>query len=59
MKDKKPKTIFHKNLNPTRDKNDHKFDKFKGLSKESQKALEQRANEILEKYPVPQWIMDL
>ena len=59
MKEKKNKKEFQLpvNLDSTRrDKYNPEIGKLKNIG-ESAKALA-RANEILEKYPIPQWILD-
>ena len=56
-KDKK-KFQFPKSLDPTRDKYDPELDKLRDKIVVNPEKLA-RVNEILEKTPIPQWILDL
>ncbi|MCS3795265.1 hypothetical protein [Niastella sp. OAS944] len=60
MKDEKAKIEFQfpPSLDPTRDKYDPELDELRAKMEENPKHIA-RANEILDKYPVPQWILDL
>lgn len=60
MKEEKSKIEFQfpPSLDSTRDKYDPELEKLKKEIEADRKRFE-RANEILEKYPVPQWILDL
>ncbi len=60
MKEEKSKIEFQfpPGLDSTSDKYDPEFEKLKKVIEADHKRLE-RANEILDKYPVPQWILDL
>jgi hypothetical protein len=60
MKEEKAKIEFQfpPSLDPTRDKYDPELEKLMNAIEVNRKHLD-RANEILEKYPVPQWILDL
>jgi hypothetical protein len=60
MKEEKDKIEFQfpPGFDPARDKCDPELEKFLKEVAVKRKHLE-RANEVLEKFPVPQWIMDL
>ena len=60
MKEENAKIEFQipPSLDPTRDKNDPEFEKLM-IKIEAERKRFERANEVLDKYPVPQWILDL
>lgn len=51
-----PKRVT-RSLDPARDKYDPELDKYKDVVLFPKQV--ERANEILKKYPIPQWILDL